>query len=82
MSAYTLNKMLREINRDAGARQRYFENAEAFASDFELTEEERSAFLDRDIGALYRFGAHGLILRPFTLLQQMPEPEYLRLIRE
>ena len=82
MSAYTLNKMLREINRDPGARQRYFADAEAFASGFELTVAERSAFLARDIGALYRFGAHGLILRPFTLLQQMPEPEYLRLIRE
>ena len=82
MSAYTLNKMLREINRDAGARQRYFDDAEAFALGFELTDEERRAFLARDIGALYRFGAHGLILRPFTLLQQMPEPDYLRLIRE
>ena len=82
MSAYTLNKMLREINRDPGARQRYFADAEAFAAGFELTDAERSAFLASDIGALYRFGAHGLILRPFTLLQQMPEPEYLRLIRE
>ena len=82
MSAYSLNKMLREINRDSGARQRYFDNAESFASGFELSDAERSAFLAYDIGALYRFGAHGLILRPFTLLQQMPEPEYLRLIRE
>jgi hypothetical protein len=82
MSAYTLNKMLREINRDPGARQRYSQDAEAFAAGFELAEEERHAFLTRDIGALYRLGAHGLILRPFTLLQQMPEPEYLRLIRE
>ena len=82
MSAYTLNKMMREINRDPGARQRYFDDAEAFAAGFELADEERRAFLARDIGALYRLGAHGLILRPFTLLQQMPEPEYLRLIRE
>ena len=82
MSAYTLNKMLREINRDPVARQRFFEDAAAFAAGFELAAEERSAFLARDIGALYRLGVHGLILRPFTLLQQMPEPEYLRLIRE
>lgn len=82
MSAYALNKMLREVNRNPGARQRYVENAEAYAADYELSDDERRAFLARDIGALYRFGAHGLILRPFTLLQQMPEPEYLRLIRE
>jgi hypothetical protein len=82
MSAYALNKMLREVNRNPAARQRFFENAEAYAADYELSDDERRAFLACDIGALYRFGAHGLILRPFTLLQQMPEPEYLRLIRE
>jgi hypothetical protein len=82
MSTYVLNKMLREINRDPVARQRYFDNSEAFASSFDLTAEERNAFLAYDIGALYRLGAHGLILRPFTLLKQMPEPEYLRAIRE
>lgn len=81
MSAYTLNKMLREINRDPVTRQRYFENPETVASQFSLSDEERRAFLDYDIGALYRMGVHGLILRPFTLLKQMPEADYLRTIR-
>jgi hypothetical protein len=26
-------------------------------------------------------GVHGLLLRPFTLLHQMPEPDYLKAIR-
>ena len=30
---------------------------------------------------LKRFGAHGLILRPFTILQNMSEPDYLAAIR-
>ncbi|WP_409187916.1 hypothetical protein [Bradyrhizobium sp. RDM4] len=81
MTAYTLNKMLREVNRNPGTRQRYMADAESVAADYELSEEERQAFVHNDVGALYRLGAHGLILRPFTLLRQMPEPEYLRSIR-
>ena len=40
----------------------------------DLTEEERAAFVSRDVGRLYKLGVHGLILRPFTLLHKMPEP--------
>ncbi len=82
MSVYGLNKMLREINRDPGRRAAYAEDAAAFAAAYDLTDEERAAFVAGDIGRLYRLGAHGLILRPFTLLNQMPEPDYLRAIRE
>jgi hypothetical protein len=81
MSTYTLNKMIREINRDPARREAYFNAPDAFADGFQLTEEERRAFLERDVGALYRLGVHGLILRPFTLLHKMPEPDYLSAIR-
>ncbi len=81
MSTYTLNKMIREINRNPARREAYFADPVAFAADFPLAEDERRAFLARDIGALYRLGVHGLILRPFTLLLKVPEPEYLSAIR-
>lgn len=81
MSAYALNKMLRDINRDPVRRESSFKDAAAFADGYQLSEEERRAFLAKDIGALYRLGAHGLILRPFTLLHKVPEPEYLAAIR-
>lgn len=82
MSAYALNKLLREINRNPQVRERFFADAGSVAESFELTADERDAFLRKDIGALYRLGVHGLILRPFTLLHQMPEPDYLKAIRE
>ncbi len=82
MSAYVLNKMLREVNQNPAKRTQYFDDAAAFAEGYDLSVEERRAFLAYDIGALYRLGAHGLILRPFTLLKQVPEPDYLRAIRE
>jgi hypothetical protein len=81
MSAYALNKLLREVNRNPQVRERFFEDRAAVAADYDLSEAERSALIAQDVGALYRLGAHGLILRPFTILQQMPEPDYLAAIR-
>ena len=81
MSTYALSKLLREVNRNPGTREHFFKDAAAVAADYELTEEERRAVLERDVAALYRLGVHGLILRPFTLLYQMPEPDYLEAIR-
>ena len=81
MSAYALNKLLREVNRNPHMRERFFADRAAFAATFELSAAEKEALVNQDVGALYRLGAHGLILRPFTILQQMPEPDYLTAIR-
>lgn len=81
MSVYALNKILREVNRNPQARERFMKDAAGMAAEFDLTDEERAAVVARDIGKLYKLGAHGLILRPFTLLHQMSEPDYLRAIR-
>ena len=81
MSVYALNKILREVNRNPQARERFMQDAAGMAAEFDLTDEERAAVVPRDIGKLYKLGAHGLILRPFTLLHQMSEPDYLRAIR-
>jgi hypothetical protein len=42
----------------------------------------RDAFVRHDVGKLYRLGVHGLLLRPFTLLHKMTEPDYLTAIRK
>lgn len=81
MSTYALSKLLRDVNRNPEMRERYFNDKEAFANGYALTDEERTALLALDIGAMYRFGVHGLILRPFTLLHKVPEPDYLEAIR-
>lgn len=81
MSTYTLQKMLREVNRVPSARERYFAEKEAFVSRYALTDDERSAVLAFDVRKLYALGVHGLILRPFTIIHKMSEPDYLRAIR-
>jgi hypothetical protein len=82
MSAYTLQKMIREVNRRPDRREAYFASRETFAQAYELTPEERAAFVAFDVCKLYALGVHGLILRPFTILHKMPEPEYLSAIRK
>jgi Aromatic-ring-opening dioxygenase LigAB, LigA subunit len=81
MSTYALNKLLREVNRNPGIRERFLKDAGTVAAEYDLTEEERRAAVERDVSALYRLGVHGLILRPFTILHEMPEPAYLEAIR-
>jgi hypothetical protein len=81
MSSYALNKLLRDVNRDPGTRERFFKDAAVVMAGYDLTADERAAVLARDITVLYRLGVHGLILRPFTILHQMPEPDYLAAIR-
>jgi hypothetical protein len=81
MSLYTLQKMIRDVNRNPAARDAYFASKEQFADGYALSDEERRAFVDHDITRLYALGVHGLLLRPFTLLHRMPEPDYLAAIR-
>ena len=81
MSLYTLQKLIRDVNRKPACREAFFLSAEKFTENYDLAEREREALLKRDIGKLYAMGVHGLLLRPFTLLHKMPEPDYLRAIR-
>jgi hypothetical protein len=81
MSLYALQKLIRDINRKPACRDAFFQSAENFAQGYDLTDDERAALTGRDVRALYAMGVHGLLLRPFTLLYKMPEPDYLKAIR-
>ena len=82
MSIYNLQKLIREVNRDLRQRELYFASPATFADGFELTDDERSALLALDLTRLYALGVHGLLLRPFSILHQVSEPDYLAKIRE
>jgi hypothetical protein len=81
MSAYALQKAIRNINRRPDARAEFESAPESFAARYELSQDECAALLARDYGALYRLGVHGLLLRPFSLLRGVPEADYLAAIR-
>ena len=81
MSLYALQKLIRDVNRKPACRDAYFQSAESFAAGYDLTGDERAALLRLDVRTLYAMGVHGLLLRPFTLLRNMPEDDYLKAIR-
>jgi hypothetical protein len=81
MSTYTLQKLLRDVNRNPALRERYFAEKDAFVASYALAPEERAAVLAFDVHKLYALGVHGLLLRPFTIIHKMSEPDYLRAIR-
>ena len=81
MSLYALQKLVRDVNRKPACRNAFFQSAETFAEGYDLAAAEREALVRRDVRTLYAMGVHGLLLRPFTLLHKMPEPDYLKAIR-
>ena len=81
MSLYALQKLIRDVNRKPACREAYFQSAETFSAGYDLSAEERAALVGLDVRTLYAMGVHGLLLRPFTLLRNMPEDDYLQAIR-
>ena len=81
MSVYNLSKMLRSVNTDPAKRQAYFEDRAKLVDQFDLSDDERTAVIDLDVARLYGMGVHGLILRPFTVINKISEVDYLRAIR-
>jgi hypothetical protein len=82
MSIYALQKLIRDVNRDPKLRESYFASPGTFAADYELTDAERAALLSVDLTRLYALGVHGLLLKPFSILHSISEPDYLTKIRE
>ncbi len=81
MTIYALQKLIREVNRNPHSRQAFFDSPAQFVCVYELSEAERDAVVGRDYGALYALGVHGLLLRPFSILHAVSEPDYRRAIR-
>ena len=81
MSAYTLQKAIREINRDPGARASFMAAPMQALEGKGLTDGEREALVARDYRTLYNLGVHGLILRPFSIINGTSEQDYLTAIR-
>ena len=81
MSVYVLQKLIRDVNRKPDRREAYFQSPETFAEGYDLTATERDALLRFDVRALYEMGVHGLLLRPFTIMHKMSDPDYIRTLR-
>src|SRR6185437_4800703 len=82
MSLYSSQKFLYQLNRDPQLQARFRESRAAAIDDYDLTSEEREAFLAGDVGKLYVLGVNGQLLMHFAPLLGMPWAEYLEAMRE
>lgn len=82
MSLYQLSKLLYTLNRDEAARARFLTQPEAALEGYRLTEEERGAVLEPDVGLLYVLGVNGQILMHFAAFRGIEWSDYLQQMRD
>ena len=82
MSLYAAQKLLYHLNREPAVQARFMAEKAALLDDYELTAEEREAFLGGDVGKLYVLGANGQLLMHFAALLGMPWADYIEAMRE
>jgi hypothetical protein len=77
MSLYSVQKVLFHLNKDATARARFQSDRDALLAEYALTDEERRALADADVGQLHLMGVHPLLLAPFAGRSGLKWPDYL-----
>jgi hypothetical protein len=81
MSLYYVQKLLYQLNRDPHVRARFGSERDSLLAEYALTEEERAAIVEGDIGLLYVMGVNGQILMHYSALLGQPWDEYIEAMR-
>lgn len=82
MSLYYTQKLLFQLNRDPGLRRRLEQDLQGLLAEYELTEEERRAIGEPDIGLLYVMGVNGQILMHYAAMRGYEWNAYIEAMRE
>jgi Aromatic-ring-opening dioxygenase LigAB, LigA subunit len=82
VSLYFVQKFLFELNRDERRQAEYHADRHAGLADYDLTDEERAALTQPDIGLLFHLGVNGQILMHFAALHKIAWADYLQLMRD
>lgn len=82
MSLYQLQKFLYELNRDTRVQQDYRADLKGLLQRYELTDEERSAIVEGNVGLIYILGANGQLLMHYAAFLGMPWPAYIQAMRD
>lgn len=82
MSLYHVQKLIYQLNRDPTVRKQYEESFDALLEGFELTDEERRAIREPDIGLLYVMGVNGQLLMHYAALRGYEWDAYIAAMRE
>lgn len=81
MSLYQVQKFLFELNRDSAVQQKYRQDFDSLLSEFDLTDDERTALRNEDIGLLYVLGVNGQILMHYAAFLRVEWTDYLNRMR-
>jgi hypothetical protein len=81
MSLYQVQKLIYQLNRDPRMRERYASERDAVLDEYELSDEERRAIVQPDIGLLYVLGVNGQLLMHFAALHKIEWLDYLERMR-
>lgn len=76
MSLHAVERLLYELNRDPAKVTEFRERPERLLERYDLTEEERGWFAERDVLALYRHGVHPLLLAPASRFFGIGQSEF------
>jgi hypothetical protein len=82
MTLYNVQKFLYELNRSEDAQEHYLADRSAVLEPYELTDEERTALVEPDIGLLFHLGVNGQILMHFAAFHQIEWSDYLQRMRD
>jgi hypothetical protein len=82
MSLYQVQKLIYQLNRDPRTRERYASERDAVLSEYELSDDERRAIVEPDIGLLYVLGVNGQLLMHFAALHKIEWNDYLERMRQ
>ena len=82
MSLYYIQKLMYQLNRDPAVRRRFDSDRAALLTEYELTDEERTAIMGGDIGLLYVMGVNGQLLMHYAALLGQPWDVYIDAMRE
>ncbi|HLF09585.1 MAG TPA: aromatic ring-opening dioxygenase subunit LigA [Gammaproteobacteria bacterium] len=82
MSLYYVQKLLYQLNRDSHVRKRFEASRAELLAEYQLTDEERAAIADGDIGLLYVMGVNGQILMHYSALIGQQWDEYISAMKD
>ncbi len=82
MSLYQVQKLIYQLNRDPRTRERYGRERDEVLAEYELTDEEKRALVEPDIGLLYVLGVNGQLLMHFAALHKIEWTAYLEAMRQ
>jgi hypothetical protein len=90
MSLYAVQKLIYQLNRDPQVREQLAQdfdgllaqNFDGLLAQYELTEEERNAIRDPDIGLLYVMGVNGQLLMHYAAMRGFAWDAYIEAMRE